>query len=157
MFNIQGYFMSHLNKWDNRYLNLAKEISTWSKDPSTQVGAIAVSNKKFVLSQGFNGFPQGIDDSKKRYNDRDTKYKFVIHAEMNVIYSALCSGVSLDGSTLYVYGLPPCSDCAKGIIQVGIKKVVAEISKELGDRCDSIKLAQEMFDEANVDVIIKNF
>ncbi|AYQ57325.1 deoxycytidylate deaminase [Bathymodiolus thermophilus thioautotrophic gill symbiont] len=147
--------MNTLNKWDKRYLSLAKEIATWSKDPSTQVGAVTVGSKKEVLSQGFNGFPRNINDSEERYNDRETKYKFVVHAEMNAIYNATYSGTSLDGATLYVYGLPICSECAKGIIQVGIKKVVVKKSKELDCWNDSFKLSKAMFDEAGVTLIIK--
>jgi dCMP deaminase len=144
-----------IDKWDNRYLSLAKEVATWSKDPSSQVGAVSVGAKKEVLSQGFNGFPRGINDLAERYNDRETKYKFVVHAEMNAIYNATYSGTSLDGATLYIYGLPICSECAKGIIQVGIKRVVIEKSKELDNWNDSVKLSQEMFDEAGVELVIK--
>lgn len=143
-----------MNKWDQRYLALAKEVSTWSKDPSTQVGAVTVGSKKEVLSQGFNGFPRGIDDTDERYNNRDIKYQLVVHAEMNAIYNATYSGTSLDGATLYVYGLPICSECAKGIIQVGIKKVVVEKSKELDNWNESVQLSQKMFDEAGVELII---
>ncbi len=145
-----------LTKWDQRYLSLAKEVSTWSKDPSTQVGAVTVGSKKEVLSQGFNGFPRGIHDTDERYNNRDTKYKLVVHAEMNAIYNATYSGASLDGATLYVYGLPICSECAKGIIQVGIKKVVVEKSKELDNWNESVQLSKEMFDESGVELIITN-
>ena len=147
--------MNTLDKWDNRYLALAKEVATWSKDPSTQVGAVTVGAKKEVLSQGFNGFPRGIKDTPERYNHRETKYKFVVHAEMNAIYNATYSGTSLDGATLYTYGLPICSECAKGIIQVGIKKVVIEKSKELDNWNESLRLSQEMFAEAGVELIIK--
>ena len=148
--------MSKLDKWDNRYLSLAKEVSTWSKDPSTQVGAVTVGSKKEVLSQGFNGFPRGIEDTDERYNHRETKYKFVVHAEMNAIYNATYSGTSLDGATLYIYGLPICSECAKGIIQVGIKKVVIEKSKELDNWNESLRLSLEMFSEADVELVIKD-
>jgi dCMP deaminase len=148
--------MSTLDKWDERYLSLAKEVATWSKDPSTQVGAVTVGSKKEVLSQGFNGFPRGIHDTDERYNHRETKYKFVVHAEMNAIYNATYSGTSLDGATLYVHGLPICSECAKGIIQVGIKKVVIEKSKELDNWNESVQLSQEMFNEAGVELIIKD-
>ncbi len=148
--------MSQLTKWDRRYLALAKEVSTWSKDPSTQVGAVTVGHKKEVLSQGFNGFPRGILDSQARYNERQTKYKFVVHAEMNAIYNATYSGVSLDGATLYVYGLPICSECAKGIIQVGIKKVVIEKCKEINNWNESVKISEEMFSEAGVEMIIED-
>ncbi len=146
--------MSKLNKWDERYLALAAEVATWSKDPSTQVGAVTVGSKKEVLSQGFNGFPRGIHDTDERYNHRETKYKFVVHAEMNAIYNATYSGTSLDGATLYVHGLPICSECAKGIIQVGIKKVVIKKSKELDNWNESVQLSQAMFDEAGVELII---
>lgn len=146
--------MAQINKWDKRYLALAAEVATWSKDPSTQVGAVTVGSKKEVLSQGFNGFPRGIDDTKERYDDRQTKYKYVVHAEMNAIYNATYSGTSLDGATLYVYGLPICSECAKGIIQVGIKKVVVEKSKELDNWNESVELSKAMFDEAGVELII---
>ena len=145
-----------LDKWDKRYLALAKEVSTWSKDPSTQVGAVTVGSKKEVLSQGFNGFPRGIEDSDARYKDRQTKYKFVVHAEMNAIYNATYSGVSLDGATLYVYGLPICSECAKGIIQVGIKKVVVKKAKELDNWNESVELSKQMFDEADVELVIES-
>lgn len=146
--------MDQINKWDKRYLALAAEVATWSKDPSTQVGAVTVGNKKEVLSQGFNGFPRGIHDTDERYQDRQTKYKFVVHAEMNAIYNATYSGTSLDGATLYVYGLPICSECAKGIIQVGIKKVVVKKSKELDNWNESVELSKAMFDEAGVELII---
>lgn len=140
-----------MNKWDNRFISLAKEISTWSKDPSKQIGAIAVSEKKQVLAQGYNGFPRGIEDSIEKYHDKPTKYKLVVHAEMNVIYNATYNGISLSDSTLYVYGLPVCSECAKGIIQTGIKKVVMS-SIDIPDRWkDSFDLTKAMFDEAGVE------
>ena len=115
-------------KWDLRFIKLAKEYSTWSKDPSTQVGAVAIDpNTRRVLSGGYNGFPRGIEDTDERLNDRDLKHSLVVHAEMNLIYNATRSGISLEGSHLYVWGLPVCSECAKGIIQTGVKVVfVAE-------------------------------
>ena len=138
------------NKWDNRYLNLAREVSTWSKDPSTQVGAVAIGEMGQVLAQGYNGFPRGIEDSPKRYDDRDIKYKFVVHAEMNVIYNATYNGVSLDGATLYVWGLPVCSDCAKGIIQTGIERVVMPMQEIPEHWVESWTLTQLLLNEANV-------
>lgn len=116
------------NIWSQRFINLAKEYSTWSKDPSTQVGAVAVDPKtRRVLSGGYNGFPRGISDTDERLNNRDLKHSLVVHAEMNLIYNATRSGISLEGSHLYVWGLPVCCECAKGIIQTGISVVyVAE-------------------------------
>ena len=89
-----------MNKWYKRYLNLAKEVSTWSKDPNTKVGAVVVGSKGQILSQGYNGFPRGIKDTNDRLNDREKKYKFVVHAEQNCIYNATLNGVSLDGNIL---------------------------------------------------------
>lgn len=138
-------------KWHNRYLNLAQEISKWSKDPSRKIGAVAVGSKGQILSQGYNGFPRGINDATERLEDRPTKYKYVVHAEMNVIYNATFSGVSLDGASLYVYGLPVCSECAKGIIQVGIKEVHIFIDQHVDLRwLKSWEDTRDMFDEAGV-------
>lgn len=143
-----------LNRWDMRYLSLAKEIAGWSKDPNTKVGAVTIGDKKEVLSQGFNGFPRGINDTDERYSDRPIKYQYMVHAEMNAIYNASYRGTSLNGATLYIYGLPVCSECAKGIIQVGIKKVVVQKIKEDKNWNQSVKLSQQMFDEAGVELII---
>lgn len=145
-----------INKWYLRYLGLAKEVATWSKDPSTQVGAVVVGSKGQILSQGYNGFPRGISDSNKRLNDRDVKLSFIVHAEMNAIYNATYSGVSLDGSTIFIHGLPACSECAKGIIQVGIKRVV--VSKQCIESRphwnDSWNKSKAMFAEAGVAIFV---
>lgn len=138
-------------KWDLRYLRLAREISLWSKDPSRKIGSVAVGDKGQVLSQGFNGFPRGIWDAPHRYEDRATKYRYVVHAEMNCIYNATFSGVSLDSAHLYVWGLPVCSECAKGIIQVGISRVFWDTDQEIPQIwADSLELTQSMFNEAGV-------
>lgn len=136
--------------WDQRYLELARHISSWSKDPSRCIGAVAVGSKGQVLAQGYNGFPRGIDDSKERYENREIKYQLVVHAEMNVIYNASYNGVSLDGSTLYVWGLPICSECAKGVIQVGIQKVIMP-KQEIPDSWqESWARSTLLFNEAGV-------
>jgi len=137
-------------KWDERYLDLAAGIAGWSKDPSRKIGAVAVGSKGNVLAQGFNGFPRGISDSPDRYEDRTRKYELVVHAEMNVIYNASYNGVSLDGSTLYVHGLPVCSDCAKGIIQVGIRRVVMRDQEIPVLWQQSWTKTEEMFNESGV-------
>lgn len=145
-----------INKWYKRYLKLAAEIATWSKDPSTQVGAVVVGSKGQILSQGYNGFPRGISDSNKRLNDRDVKLSLVVHAEMNAIFNASYSGVSLDGATIFIHGLPACSECAKGIIQVGIKKVV--VSKQCIEAKthwnDSWNKSKAMFAEAGIAIFV---
>jgi dCMP deaminase len=147
-----------VNKWYKRYLHLAKEVSLWSKDPNTKVGAIVVGTKGQILSQGYNGFPRGIKDTTKRLNDRDIKLSLVVHAEMNAIYNASYSGVSLAGATMFIHGLPACSECAKGIIQVGISKVI--VSKQCIEARphwnESWKQSIAMFEEAGVKMFIVN-
>lgn len=146
--------MSNWTKWDIRYLNLARQIAKWSKDPSRQIGAVAVGSKGQVLAQGFNGFPRGIADLPERYDDRATKYKYVVHAEMNCIYNATYNGVSLDGADMYVWGLPMCSDCAKGVIQVGVKRVLWGTNEVIPDTwLDSLDTTINMMNEAGVKLI----
>lgn len=143
-----------MNKWTRRYLDMAKEVATWSKDPSTKVGAVAVGSKGQILSQGYNGFPRGVKDTPERYDVREEKYKYVVHGEMNAIYNACHTGASLDDATLYVTGLPVCSECAKGIIQVGISKVIMEYPKDIPDSWrESMKTTSSMFLEAGVTFI----
>lgn len=139
-----------MSKWDVRYLNLAKEVSTWSKDPSSKIGAVAVGSKGQVLSQGYNGFPRGIFDGGARLKDRELKYKYIVHAEQNLIYNATYNGVSLDGATLYVTGLPVCSECAKGVIQVGIKRVVMPEQDIKENWKESWDYSKVFFSEAGV-------
>ena len=105
------------------------------------------------MAQGFNGFPRGIDDTDERLNDRETKYKYVVHAEMNLIYNATFNGISLDGSTVYIYGLPLSSECAKGLIQVGVKRIV--MSKDSLEGVDdkwleSFELTVQLLNESGI-------
>ena len=136
------------NKWDIRFLEMAKLISTWSKDPSTQVGTIAVRNRT-VIAQGYNGFPRNINDDE-RYNNRKIKYKYIVHSEMNAIFNAAENGVSLRDSTIYTVGLPVCHDCAKGLIQVGIKRVVTPEIETPERWLESLALTEQMFKEAGI-------
>lgn len=145
--------MIETDKWVARYLSLAREISTWSKDPSRQIGAVAVSAKGQVLATGYNGFPRGVFDTPERYNDRPTKHRFVVHAEMNCIFNATYNGVSLDGATMYVWGLPMCSECAKGVAQVGIKKVFWAATQEIPPTwIESLTHTKEILDECGVTI-----
>jgi dCMP deaminase len=116
--------MKDICKWDIKYIQLAKHISTWSKDPSRQIGCVAIGEKGQVLSTGYNGFPRDVIDHKERLNNREIKYQFTIHAEANTIYNATYNGVCLNNSTMYVYGLFVCNECAKAIAQCGINRVV---------------------------------
>jgi len=135
-------------------MDIAKSVATWSKDPSTKVGAVVVGDKGQILSQGYNGFPRDVKDTKDRYENREEKYKYIVHGEMNAIYNACHSGASLNGATLYVTGLPVCSECAKGIIQVGIKKVIMQYPKDISKTWrDSMVITLKMFQEAGVTFI----
>jgi len=96
--------------WDRRFLDLAKHISTWSKDPSTQVGAVAVRDRR-ILATGYNGFPRGIEDSFERLADRQQKLLRTVHAEANVVAQASLHGVSLEGASIYIWPFLPCSSC----------------------------------------------
>lgn len=145
-------------KWDRRFLQLAREVSRWSKDPSTKVGAVLVNDLGQVVGTGYNGFPRGVEDTEDRYLDRDRKYKFIVHAEVNAI---LLAGQAARGSTLYVYptfDIPPvCHECAKVIIQSGVKRVVgwtpSPEDKERAKRwADSINTARMMLNEAGVEI-----
>jgi dCMP deaminase len=111
--------------WDEYFMGVALLAAQRSKDPSTQVGACIVDSSKRILSTGYNGFPHGCSDDDFPWNRDDskgeTKYQFVVHAELNAILNA--SGKDLHGSTVYV-ALFPCNECAKAIIQSGIKEVV---------------------------------
>jgi dCMP deaminase len=141
-------------KWHMRFMDVAKLVSTWSKDPSTQIGAVIVDPvSKRILSTGYNGFPKGIEDTEERLNDKEEKHKYVVHAEMNAIYNATNIGVPLNDSYLYVWGLPVCSECAKGVIQAGISLVVvSSASLYLREKWrDSFTLSRTMFREANVE------
>ena len=109
--------------WDEYFKQIVQVASTRSSCNRLHVGCILVKDNR-IISQGYNGFPRGVKDDD-RYNDKDVKYRYVVHAEMNCIYNATFHGVSLNGATLYVYGLPMCNECAKAIVQVGITRVVS--------------------------------
>ena len=144
--------------WNEKYTNLAKEISTWSKDPNTKIGCVAIGRCGQIVSQGYNGFPRGVNDSEERLNNRELKHKYVVHAEMNCIYNAGLTGTSLEGSTIYVYGLPVCHECAKGIIQAGVKEVRSYFNsdKDISRWIDSTLIATEMFNEAGIQYYIND-
>ena len=141
-------------KWDRRFLELAKHIASWSKDPSTQVGAVLISEngREFV---GYNGFPKGVLDSEERLNNREVKYKLVVHAEVNAILKA---GDKARGGTLYVwpaFALPPiCNECCKVAIQAGVKEIVGYEPDENDERVkrwqESIGISKSMCDEAGI-------
>lgn len=109
------------SKWDHRFIDLATLVATWSKDPKTKMGAVLVSGDRRHISLGYNGFPKGVTDDS-RLEDRDLKRKLIEHAERNCLHNCPFDPEKLN-CTLYVTG-SPCTDCAKAIIQKGVKRVV---------------------------------
>lgn len=134
------------SKWDERFIRMAELVGSWSKDPNGGCGAVITGEERIVYGVGFNGFPRGVVDYDQRLDDRDVKLKLIVHAEANAI---LNSRTNLRGATLYCTR-PPCSECAKLIIQSGIRRVVccplSPNSKWLAD----LEITRMMFDEARV-------
>jgi dCMP deaminase len=107
--------------WTEYFLNIAEQVKLKSKDQSTQIGAVIVGVDNEVLSTGYNSFPRGMDDSLQERQERPEKYFWFEHAERNAIYNAARIGVSLKNSTIYITSGLPCMDCARGIVNSGIK------------------------------------
>lgn len=137
--------------WDEYFMGLAHLSAKRSKDPSTQVGAVIVSDEHRVVSIGYNGFPNGCSDDEFPW-DREgefgnTKYPYVVHAELNAI---LNSKHDLKGCSIYV-SLFPCNECAKAIIQSGIRKIVYEDDKYAA--ADNVIASKKMLNAAGVELV----
>ena len=147
---VLGGKVMEFSKWDVRFMKMARLVSTWSKDPSTKCGAVIVKDKR-VISVGFNGFPQYVEDNIAFYNDREEKYRRVIHAEVNAI---LFAKRELSGCTIYVYPMPPCSNCTSLIIQSGIEKIVTvkPTKDQLKRWGTNFETAQDMIIEAEIEI-----
>jgi len=136
-------------KWHIRFLRLAKEVSTWSKDPSTVVGCVLVKDRR-VVSTGYNGFPKNLSDSFDRLINREQKYEMTVHAEVNAVTTAALHGVSTENCTAYVT-FSPCSRCAAVLINAGITAVYVSGGSIIPDRwLDNFILASKMLAEAGV-------
>lgn len=121
MLSCRNLLPDDMDKWTRRMLGLASHVAEWSKDPSTQVGAVIVDERMRVLSLGFNGFPRGVEDHPSRYSTREVKYDVVQHAEANAI---LFATRDLHAARMFVTH-PPCSSCMGMIVQAGISEVTA--------------------------------
>ncbi|MFC5078055.1 tRNA-specific adenosine deaminase [Vibrio thalassae] len=137
-----------VSKWAKRFIQMAELVGSWSKDPSTQVGAVITKNNR-IVSVGFNGYPHGISDSAE-IDERETKYLKTLHAEENAI---LFAKRDLDGCEIWVTHFP-CPNCAAKIIQTGISAVHCPQQTEdfLSRWGEKISLSQDMFDQAGVQV-----
>ena len=145
------YFQGHEDqkKWDRRFMEMAELVATWSKDPSTKVGAVLVNPDKTIAGVGYNGFPRGVTDEPALYEDRSEKYARVIHAEVNAIHNAQ----STRGATLYCT-LFPCSGCAAQTIQAGVSRVVTPPPVDRPESRYDVSL--DMFRKAGVEVVYYN-
>jgi dCMP deaminase len=145
-----GYLMRHDSRrsWDWYFIDVAEMVATRSKDLSSQVGAVLVRDRQ-VLATGYNGFPTGVNDSLPERQERPTKYAWTVHGEENAILQAGKHGVSTAGATLYLHPLSPCLNCAKAIIQAGIKEVICPNPGKKGI-ADSSDPAEEILQAAGV-------
>ncbi len=148
----ERYKSLSFDEWFMKHVYLTSEKS---RDPRTKIGAVLVKDKH-IISSGFNGFPMGIDDLIERYDDRETKYKYVVHAEQNSILVAARFGISIMDTTLYTNGIP-CHSCMKSVIQGGIKDIV--IHKQWPEMVhsewiESIKISKIMMREAGINLKI---
>ncbi|MCB1758804.1 MAG: dCMP deaminase family protein [Gammaproteobacteria bacterium] len=136
-------------KWDTRFLGLAAHISGWSKDPSSQVGAVITDGNR-IVSLGYNGFAAGVEDRAERLADRDCKLNLTIHAEENAMIFAKRD---LTGCTVYVTH-PPCPRCASKLIQEEVSRIVHIAPSEdfLSRWAADLKLSTQMYQEAGIEV-----
>ena len=139
--------------WDEYFIGIAKLSSMRSKDPNTQVGCCIVSHDNRILSVGYNGAPRGFNDDKfpwGRIGDRlNTKYMYVCHGELNAILNYRGNNKDFEGAKMYVHYFP-CNECAKAIVQCGIKEVIYSHNYDHDDHGDEMKASIRMFDECGV-------
>jgi dCMP deaminase len=142
------------NKWHQRWLKLAHEVASWSKD-TVKVGAVLADSNRNPLGFGYNGIPRGLDDQLFERNSKPKKAWYYEHAERNVLYACAKNGISCDGCTMYVTHFP-CCDCTRAIIQSGIVSVVVDQScMDTNERfyqrwSDQIAESQHMMTEAGI-------
>ena len=135
--------------WDLHWLVMAELVASRSKDPSTKTGAVIVSPQNIRVSDGYNGFPQRIKDDD-RLNDRQLKYRMIVHCEMNAV---LFARQDLSGHTLYTWPFSSCDRCAVHMIQAGISRVVAPVNKEPRWE-EALNFAINLFHEAGMEVTL---
>ena len=136
--------------WRKYFYNIADVVKEKSKDKNTKIGAVIVGKDNEIVSTGYNSFPRGINDDIVERQEKPEKYFWFEHAERNAIYNAAENGVSLKGSTIYVVGLPICSDCAKGLIQAGISRVVTPQQEIPENWQESVSSSMAIFKEVGV-------
>lgn len=142
--------------WTEYFINIANTIKLKSKDNSTKIGVVIVGDNHEIVSTGYNSFPRGIDDDVPERQERPEKYIWFEHAERNAIYNAARIGVSTNGCTMYMSCGLSCPDCARAIINCGIKKIVVgggDSAKGSQFNDEQRAKVTQMFREAGVEVI----
>ena len=140
--------------WDDYFMSMVYLAASRSKDHKTHIGAVVVGQNKEVVSLGYNGFPRGVNDFANERQEKPIKFEWLEHGERNAIYNATLIGASLKGCSMYTNGVP-CTHCARGIIQSGIREVIVD---EEWDKTNSIEdkenseISLQMFNEAGVKV-----
>ena len=141
--------------WTDYFLSIAETVKEKSKDRRTQIGAVIVGSANEIVSTGYNSFPRGIDDEQEDRQVRPEKYYWIVHAEMNAILNAARIGVSTKNCTMYLTCGVPCSDCCRGIINSGIKKIYCKIQDTTRNRDHwdaHAARSRVMFEESGVEV-----
>ena len=141
--------------WTDYFLSIAETVKQKSKDRRTQIGAVIVGCDNEIVSTGYNSFPRGIDDEQEDRQVRPEKYYWIVHAEMNAILNAARIGVSTKNCTMYLTCGVPCSDCCRGIINSGIKKIYCKIQDTTRNRDHwdaHAARSRVMFEESGVEV-----
>jgi dCMP deaminase len=141
--------------WDEYFYEMANLVATKSKDTSTQIGAVIVGPDNEIRSTGYNSFPKGLNDDLEERQERPEKYYWIEHAERNALYNAAKIGVSTKDCTMYLNCGIPCCDCARGIINSGIKQIYiceADITKS-SHWLEHSKRSKIMLSEADVNLI----
>jgi len=139
-----------MSKLEKFYALSCYHAELFSKDPNTKVAAMVIDKNYNILSVGYNGLPRGFEETQERWS-KPTKYQYVVHAEANAICTAARNGAKLDGGSI-VSTLFPCDQCARLIIQSGLRKVVTVRPEENSSWLQSFEYSKEMFDECGVEI-----
>lgn len=149
--------MDKNNKWHKRFLKLAHEVASWSKDESTKVGAVIIGADRTPRSFGYNGMPRGINDDIPERHERPLKYSYMEHAEKNAIYNCARVGIPINECIIYVTHFP-CSGCARAIINSGLEMVVIDEISITSDyhfrSMEDIEISKEMLGEAGIEIVL---
>lgn len=141
-----------MNKWDIKFIEEARLIAERSKDTNRKNGAVIVNDDNIVVSAGYNGFPMGCDDDVASRYEAPAKYFYTEHAERNALFLAARRGVATKGCRMYMT-MFPCADCARGIIQSGVTKIIAPTPDVDHHKWgEHFKVALVMLEEAKVEV-----